>query len=272
MIQSSNRNGAEVLWVVVHTAEGALNVSSLRRYFDSGVAASSHAGADDEQLSEGWVPYDRSAWTLRKGNSRSDNLELCGFAKWTRETWLSEHKGMLDNAARWIRQRCLARGIPIVKLTPDQVRDGVPGVIGHVDYTNATGDGTHWDPGPGFPWDYVISKARPTPTPAPIPEEEDVIRFVKGDSEVPIPNTNNVYGDVVFKVEFEHDFGPTAVRTRVTSPNDPGFRAFQLTGGKVHQLPQAVVDAIPDKPVGLDGRITALTEAVDRLAESRETT
>ncbi len=176
MAKSSSRNGARVLWVTVHTAEGIRKASDLKAYFErADIQASSHAVADNTTLLDNLVPYDRAAWTLRNGNARSDNLELCGFASWSRAQWLDSNQGMINNAASWIRSRCLARGIPLVKLTPADVRAGRAGVIGHVDYTNGTGDGSHWDPGPGFPWDVVIARASsasgggssPSTTPAP---------------------------------------------------------------------------------------------------------
>lgn len=157
-------------WVVIHTAEGARTADDLRAFFNRSTTVSVHAIADDATLLDNLVPYDRAAWTMRNGNPKSDNLELCGFAKWSRDEWLNNHQGMLNNAATWIRNRCHARGIPIRKIDADAVRRGESGVIGHVDYTNGTGDGTHWDPGPGFPWDVVISRAAGSPS-LPIPKE-----------------------------------------------------------------------------------------------------
>lgn len=159
MANSSSRRGARVIWVCVHTAEGIRKASDLKAFFERSTNASSHAVADDSTLLDNLVPYDRASWTLRNGNSRSDNLELCGFAAWSRAEWINNHQGMLNNAAAWVRSRCLARGIPIVHLLPADVKAGRAGVIGHVDYTQGTGDGTHWDPGPGFPWDIVIARA-----------------------------------------------------------------------------------------------------------------
>jgi hypothetical protein len=80
-----------------------------------------------------------------------------------------------------------------------------------------------------------------------VPEEDDdMVKFLKGDSTA--RDSDGVpYGHRVFKVEWSGDFAATAVRTWIRSPQDPGYAAFLATGGKVHQVPQHVLDAIPDK-------------------------
>lgn len=158
-LPSSSRNGQRVRLVVLHTAEGAQTNASLFGYFDRNQNASSHVGIDDAGISPVWVPYDRAAWTLRGGNPYSENAEMCAWARWTRAEWLA-HDTLLSHAAAWVRSRCLARGIPIVKLSPADVKAGKAGVCGHADYTYGTGDGTHTDPGPNFPWDIVINRAK----------------------------------------------------------------------------------------------------------------
>lgn len=161
----SSRNGAKVRLIAVHSAEGARDRISLGKYFQGPVDASSHVGIDAGGV-EQYVPYNEKAWTLLNGNPISENAELCAFARWSRAQWLSEGtvdgvvnpKRMLDNAAAWIRERCLANGIPIRKIDAAAIKRGEAGVIGHVDWTN-TGDGNHTDPGPNFPWDYVMARA-----------------------------------------------------------------------------------------------------------------
>jgi len=163
---SSPRGGKAVKWVVIHTAEGARTVESLGAFFAKpATQASSHVGIDDHRI-ETYVDYSRAAWTLRGGNAISDNAELCGFARWTREEWLRDHPRMLELAAQWIAERCKVRGVPLVKLSPADVAAGKSGVIGHVDYTMGAKDGTHTDPGAGFPWDYVMELARGDKNPA----------------------------------------------------------------------------------------------------------
>lgn len=167
---SSSRNGKQVRLIVLHTAEGARTVESLGAFFaNSSSQVSSHAGIDDQRV-ETFVPYGEESWTVLSGNAISENVELCGFAAWTREQWLGEHHQMLELTAGWIAQRCRARNIPIRKLSPIGVAEGLSGVCGHIDWTLGMKEGTHTDPGPGFPWDVVIglaaSGAGPTPTPA----------------------------------------------------------------------------------------------------------
>jgi len=164
-----SRNGATVRLIVVHTAEGALTTTELGNFFANPASqVSSHVGIDDHGI-EQYVDYTNASWTMLSANPISEHAELCGFAAWTRDQWLTQHTGMLGLAARWVRERCLARGIPIIKLTPAQVAAGQAGVIGHWDWTVGMNDGTHTDPGSAFPWDVVISLAQQGATPAPAP-------------------------------------------------------------------------------------------------------
>jgi hypothetical protein len=163
--KSSPRGTAPVRLVVIHTAEGARTAADLGSYFyQDNTQASSHAGSDDREI-RNYVPYDRAAWTVRSANPISDNLEICGFARWTRAQWLStgtvdgctNPRARLELAAKWARERCLARGIPRRWLTPAQVAAGESGIIGHVDWTVGMKDGTHTDPGSGFPKDVFMA-------------------------------------------------------------------------------------------------------------------
>lgn len=165
--KSDPRGSRPVTLIAVHTAEGARTAASLGAYFfQPSTQASSHVGIDAAATLQ-YVDYSRSAWTIRSGNPISDNAELCGFAHWTRAQWLgtgavegcANPRAMLDRTADWVRSRCLARGLPIRKLSAADVAAGRSGVIGHVDWTNGMHDGTHTDPGGAFPWDYVMDRA-----------------------------------------------------------------------------------------------------------------
>lgn len=196
MISSPNRSrrdGRPVRLVVVHTAEGAKTVTELGNYFaNPAVQASSHVGIDGTSI-EQYVPYTEAAWATRAANDICDAAELCGFAAWTRDQWLTQHHSMLVLAAGWIRDRCTARAIPLRKLTPAQVAAGEAGVCGHVDWTLGMHDGTHTDPGTNFPWD-VVMQLTTAPGPTPSPALAPTTTALEDDYMAPIPITADASG------------------------------------------------------------------------------
>lgn len=155
-----SRGGKPVIWLAVHSTEGDGTAQDLRDA--SWWEGSSHAINDATGTlltpAQGCVPYDQAAWTIRGGNHYSDNIEQVGWAKWTTADWLARPL-LLEGTARWLAERSKARGIPLVRLGPADILAHKPGVIGHGDYTVATKDGTHTDPGPGYPWQFVLDRA-----------------------------------------------------------------------------------------------------------------
>lgn len=160
-----SRRNARVRLVVLHTTEGARDVVSLGRFFQTGTTKASYHAAFDDNRMETYVDYSRASWSILSGNPISDNAAFCGFAAWTRAEWL-KHPVMLELGAQWVAQRCQVRGVPVRRLsiaeTSAAVRDTrhPGGVIMHRDYTLATKDGNHTDCGDGFPWDVVLSRAQ----------------------------------------------------------------------------------------------------------------
>lgn len=159
--RSESRGGATVRLLVVHTTEGGGTAQALRDA--AWWTGSSHAINDETGTlltpAQGCVPYEKASWTVRSGNHISDNIEQVGWARYTRAEWLARPK-LLDGTARWLADRSKARKIPLVKLSPADVKAGKSGVCGHVDWTLGMGDGSHTDPGPNYPWDVVLDKAR----------------------------------------------------------------------------------------------------------------
>jgi hypothetical protein len=166
----SERGDASVIWLAVHTAEGAITAASLANFLANPANAVSYHDVCDDFTTIQCVDYAEEAWAMLGGNPRSDQICCTGFAAWSRDTWLS-HPGMLDRIARWLAERARVRGIPLNHIGQIGVSTHASGVIGHVDYTLGAHDGTHTDPGPNFPWDYVITKARHLAGPAQIGDE-----------------------------------------------------------------------------------------------------
>jgi N-acetyl-anhydromuramyl-L-alanine amidase AmpD len=158
----SSRGGSGVRLIVVHTAEGATTYQSLGNYFANPSAeVSSHTGIDDTPGTIGeYVTAGNKAWTAANANPYSIQTELCAFAEWSRGEW-ENHPVMLENCAAWISEEAGRYGIPIRKLSESEAAAGQAGVVGHADLGFAGND--HWDPGPGFPWDRVVSGAPASP-------------------------------------------------------------------------------------------------------------
>jgi hypothetical protein len=152
--------------VVLHTAEGATNYHDLGAFFanpSSGV--SSHTGIDDTPGEVGeYVRADYKAWTAANANPVAVQAELCAFAEWSPTEW-DRHPAMLDNAAAWIAEECARFGVPLQRLTAEQAQGGAAGVCQHVDL--GSWGGGHWDCGPGFPMDRVLTMAGGQPGAAP---------------------------------------------------------------------------------------------------------
>jgi hypothetical protein len=254
--KSSARGRSPVRLITGHTAEGARTARSLAKYFwRDDIMASSHVGIDAHEILP-MVSYDRAAWTLRSGNPISDNAEMCGFARWSRAQWLStgtvdgcvNPRQIVRNFAAWAKSRCLARGIPIRKLTVAQTASGQAGLIHHADWTEAMRDGSHWDCGPGFPWDIVLEDINGVqPTPVLIRPKGDVdMILVRGDSEAKDPS-GIPYGYRVYAVTFKLEGGALkAERAYVGNEKDPAYRALLAAqGGHAYVMPQALLDAMP---------------------------
>ncbi len=159
--RSSSRNGAAVIWIGLHTTEGGGTARDLLNA--DWWTGSSHAIVDNTTLltpADGCVPYDRGAWTLRNGNAKSENIEQVGYASWSRDYWLANRMPQLRLAASWVHERSIARGIPLEYIGIAGVQQNRRGIIQHNDYSKGTGDGTHWDCGPGYPTDVVMNLAR----------------------------------------------------------------------------------------------------------------
>lgn len=260
--QSSSRGNVPVLWITIHTAEGptdefpsrpdldAGSADDLLRFFEGKTDRSCHAICDDDKIIDDLVSYDRAAWTLRNGNPRSDNLEMCGLASWSRAEWLT-HDGMLRNCARWVTKRLKARYIEPKRLSIADVRTwSKRGYMDHNTYTQATGDGTHWDVGPDFPWDvfgnYVTSFYTESEDDVTPDEVKSAVRevFNLPDTGMALPygqsHTGNVFRTLVslaqtgYNKDREQDASDSSVGARLDRiESDLAEIKNALTGGGV---------------------------------------
>lgn len=161
--------------IVWHDPEGANTARELYGYLQ-GIDAGYHVMMDNNELI---VAASDDLQVQGAGGVNSRSLNICivpGRAAWTRDTWMQYQPAMRLGAAK-CAEWCHLYGIPPVRLTPEQVRDGVKGICTHGDVSvyHPESEG-HTDPGPNFPLDDIVIPMIGGVAPTPVEEEiEDMI-------------------------------------------------------------------------------------------------
>lgn len=148
--------------IVIHSTEGGTSGEATARWFASPIAprSSAHYSVGDDGA---WcsVRPENQAWATGHSatNQISISIEQVGFARWTREQWLA-HQPMLGTTRELVAALGAQYGIPIRRLTVDEVKAGQSGICSHFDITQAFKIfGGHTDPGDGYPWDMILVKS-----------------------------------------------------------------------------------------------------------------
>lgn len=159
------RSDGPPLWIVWHTMEAGENsqrAESTAAYFadpSDGRQVSSHYCADNDSVVQ-CVDLDDIAWTVgnRPGNYRGINWELSGFANQTRQQWLDAFgQGMFHQVIPLVVADAIRFGIPHRRCSINDLVAKKPGHTTHNDLRIAFGVTTHTDPGPNFPFDYLLA-------------------------------------------------------------------------------------------------------------------
>lgn len=150
--------------IVLHTTEsrdrpGVVDLGSLAAWFDRRRArASSQVGNDRAGASVRMVDDDQVAWTQMRFNAVSVSIEQIGYARFSREQWMTRRLAQLNNTAAWIAYWADRYGLPIRRAVTSRGQVLAPGVAAHSQLGRPGGG--HDDPGPGYPWDYVLRTAQ----------------------------------------------------------------------------------------------------------------
>ncbi len=162
------------LWIVVHATHGAEGAGKARQGAreladlpaNSPYKRSAHAFVDTREIVQ-CVPWDCEAWHAKStANRYGEAVELCGRADQTQAQWLDARSlPMLALAARLVRWRCDARGIPLEWVTHGGLRQMRRGITSHAEISKAFLESNHWDPGPGFPVQAFLAAVRLAATP-----------------------------------------------------------------------------------------------------------
>jgi hypothetical protein len=148
------RDPYSVRLIVIHDTEGG-TAMGVARWGANQRNASWHCTVDDNEvvrsLEDGVV-----AWAAPGANTDGLQLEICGYAKWSKLQWF-RRQATLKRSAWQVARWCVKYGIPPRWLSDKQLRDKVSeGLITHAQCSKVFGGSSHWDPGPGFPKGYFI--------------------------------------------------------------------------------------------------------------------
>lgn len=156
-----------VTHVVIHDMEydeslkAAEDVAKYFQTMPDERKASAHICVDADSIVQ-CVPDNDIAYAAPGLNSTGIQIELAGYARQTRAQWLDDYgRRLLDRAAGAVAQYCVKFAIPPLHLTDQQLFDKREGIVGHDQVSRVYKQSNHTDPGPNFPWDYLMERVGP---------------------------------------------------------------------------------------------------------------
>jgi hypothetical protein len=153
---------------VVRDQPGTKDLARLGAYFDDPrTEVSSHVANDAEGNDARYVRDRRKAWTQVAFNPVSLSIEQIGSTAYRRRNWLVNRLPQLEDTARWIAHWHRKWGIPIRRAEVSGASVVEPGVATHRQLGRPGGD--HSDPGPNYPFAYVLRLARSYASPGRAP-------------------------------------------------------------------------------------------------------
>lgn len=156
---SGPRDPSRIRVIVLHSTEGGTAAGAASWFQNEASGGSTQLVAGEDGLFR-TVDDLRIPWGAQGANSDGLHIELAGFAKWSRDQWLSRDR-TLENAASAIGRWSKQYGIPLRYIEGAELADDVTrGVTTHVAVVKAYKKGDHFDPGPGFPIDVLLERAK----------------------------------------------------------------------------------------------------------------
>lgn len=153
--------------IVLHSTEGGETSHSAEdvavMFATTDRKASAHVCIDTNTVVGCVHPID-TAFAAAGANSDGYHIEQSGRAGQSPEQWNdAASRAIVERTARHVAEASAAFGIPLVRLTVAQVADGhTKGLTDHATVSQAfpnvsTG---HWDPGPNYPWQRLLTLAQ----------------------------------------------------------------------------------------------------------------
>lgn len=151
------RSMDKVRLIVLHSTEGDTAEGAASWFADPRSGVSTHLVVGEDGAFRA-VPDDVVAYGAAGANDDGLHIELAGRANWSRDRWLQQQKTLML-AAEAITAWSAAYAIPLRLLTAAEVKAGKRGVVSHKTISEAFRASDHFDPGPNFPYDTLLSFA-----------------------------------------------------------------------------------------------------------------
>lgn len=153
------RYSTQIEYIVIHDAEGASAQGVANYGATTPRVVSWHVTCDDKILIR-CLPDLVIGWAAPGANRNGLQLELCGYASWSKLTWY-RHQSTLKRGAWQVAKWCKAYSIPARWLTDAELRNGNrDGIVTHAQVSRVFGLSDHTDPGKGFPSRYFMHLVR----------------------------------------------------------------------------------------------------------------
>lgn len=149
----------EIQGICIHTTENSFGTpaENVATYQYTSETGSYHRLVDSTgkiliENTDDWTTWS----TGNVGNEVLLHVSCVTHAASSRDEWLHGFS-MMDSLVWQVRQWCDEYNIPVRHLSPHELVTGQRGICGH-DTARIWGSTDHTDPGPGFPWDVLISR------------------------------------------------------------------------------------------------------------------
>lgn len=251
------RSTSNINNIIIHVTVNAAGTpcENVANYQISSQSGSYHELVDANarvliENTDDWVTWS----TGNKGNFIGLHRSFVMRGTESRAEWL-KYDAMLRAGARRDAEWAKKYGIPIVKLSPQDLLAGKKGFCGHVD-TQAWGGTDHVDPGAGFPWDYYLQLVREYAGQAPQPQGG----FMQRELEITRDQINKYTGDYVKGFNGPIGLDVKDIREQICGEGSRNHK--QYTGWDIENIYRALL--------GRRGRGTLVEIAVGAYIEARQ--
>lgn len=149
-----SRSLDQIKHFVFHTTEGLGSVESLSAFFRSGSYGIMYITEPDGRMGS-LGDWSQVVWHVASHNTETVGLEQIGYASMTTEQWFERLHQLW--AAAWIAAWCSQElGIPLIQSARARHWIAPSGFCQHRDVP----DNDHTDCGGGYPFDWVLGRAR----------------------------------------------------------------------------------------------------------------